>query len=115
MWICFALPVAKAQTEPDTTLYRIETRDGNEYLGKIVSQDQRMVIFKTQQLGEITIQKIDIKSMIPVRPDRMIDGRFLFDNPQSTRYLWQPNGYGLKRVKPIIKTSGFSSTRRVFA
>ena len=86
-----------AQVESDTSLYRVETRDGNEYIGKIVSQDQRILVLNTPQLGAITIQKIDIKSMVQVRPDRVLDGRFLFNNPQSTRYLWQPNGYGLKR------------------
>lgn len=96
LWAGLALP-ANAQTEPDSALYRIETRDGNEYIGRIVSQDQRMIVLNTQQLGTITIQKIDIKSMIAVQPDRIQDGRFFFDNPQSTRYLWQPNGYGLKK------------------
>ena len=30
---------------PDTTLYRIETLDGNEYVGKIISRDSVRIYF----------------------------------------------------------------------
>lgn len=86
-----------AQELPDTTQYRIETRDGNEYIGQIVFQDQTSLKLKTEKLGEITIQKIDIKSMVALLKGRSKDGKYWLDNPQSTRYFWQPNGYGLKK------------------
>lgn len=86
--------ICSAQT--DTTLYRIETRDGNEYIGRIVFQDQTAIRLQTDKLGEITLQKVDIRSMVAIRQQPK-DGRYWFDNPQATRYFWQPNGYGLKK------------------
>lgn len=95
LWSLIKPSVLKAQQ--DTILYRIETTDGNEYIGRIVTQDDEKVILKTERLGEITLRKIDIKKMEQVIVGQLKGGEYWFDNPQSTRYFWQPNGYGLKR------------------
>ena len=87
----------KSYSQTDTTLYKIETMDDNEYMGTIVEQDQTKVVLKTKQLGLITIQKIDIKEMIVVQPEKIVSGKYWFDNPQASRYFWQPTGYGLKK------------------
>ncbi|MFN3841045.1 MAG: hypothetical protein ACK4RF_10105 [Cyclobacteriaceae bacterium] len=91
----FVVSTGLAQNQ-DTTRYRIETRDGNEYIGQIVQQDQTVIRLKTEKLGEITLRKADIKSMVAIQ-QRPKDGRYWFENPQSTRYFWQPNGYGLRK------------------
>jgi len=83
--------------QQDTTLYRIETMDGNEYIGRILTQDAEKIVLKTDRLGEITLRKIDIKKMEPVKISQMKSGEYWFENPQSTRYFWQPNAYGLKK------------------
>ncbi|QOI97030.1 MAG: hypothetical protein HRU69_05775 [Flammeovirgaceae bacterium] len=90
------LPSGFAQSQ-DTTPYRIETKDGNEFIGRIIQQDQTTIRLQTEKLGEITIQKADIKSMVAIQTKQGKDGRYWFDNPQATRYFWQPNGYGLKK------------------
>lgn len=86
-----------AQGQRDSLLYRVETRDGNAYLGAIVEKDENVVRLRTAELGVIVIQKSNIKSIVPVLSDRLRGGRILSDNHQATRYLWQPNGYGLKQ------------------
>lgn len=87
-----------AQTGTDsTTTYRLETTDGNEYLGNILEQDTEKVRFKTQKLGTLTIARTDIKSLTAVSPGRIKNGNYWFDNPQATRYLFSPNGYGLQK------------------
>ncbi len=78
-------------------LVSIETVDGNEFLGEIIKEDSRSIVLKTRKLGEITISKSDIKSRKEVEVQQIVDGRFWFPNPQSTRYFWSPNGYGLKK------------------
>ncbi|HMP99030.1 MAG TPA: hypothetical protein PKC24_04560 [Cyclobacteriaceae bacterium] len=85
-----------AQTN-DSTLYRVETKDGNEYVGYIVWQDADEIRLQTERLGTISIKKIDIRQMRPASTKQIKSGELWFENPQSTRYLWQPNGYGLKR------------------
>jgi len=81
----------------DSSLVQIETLDGNEFLGTIVKEDALIIVLKTANLGEITIQKKDIKSRIQVLPRQIKEGKLWFANPQSTRYFWAPNGYGLKK------------------
>lgn len=88
--------LVKAQTS-DSTLIRIETTDGNEFIGNIVSEEVDQIIIETKKLGRITIKKADIKSQTEVKASQLKDGKLWFDNPQSTRYFWAPNAYGLKK------------------
>ena len=89
--------ISRAQVSQDTTLLRVETIDGNEYIGKIISIDAQNVVLNTDLLGIITLRKSTIKSMTPVYGSQIKEGVLWFENPQSTRYFWQPNGYGLKK------------------
>jgi len=92
--LCF---VSFSQTQSDTTIVSIETTDGNEFLGQVVSEDDAKIVLKTEKLGTITINKIDIKSREKVAVQQIKDGKLWFANPQSTRYFWSPNGYGLRK------------------
>jgi hypothetical protein len=95
--VAFVTDKCVAQTQRDTTkLYRIETKDGNEYVGKIVSEDSQSVRFKTENLGELTIRFDVITKITEVNPSQLKQGELWLDNPQATRYFWSPNGYGLK-------------------
>jgi hypothetical protein len=86
-----------AQTVPDTTtIYRVETTDGNEYLGKMVAEEAGIIQFKTEKLGTIRILRQDIKVITAVNLKNLKNGIYWFENPQSTRYLFAPNGYGLR-------------------
>ncbi len=87
----------KAQAIQDTAIVQIETNDGNEFMGEIVSEDALKIVLKTEKLGEITISKNDIKSQIKVNAQQIKGGKFWFDNPQATRYFWASNAYGLKK------------------
>lgn len=87
----------QAQTNSDTILVNIETTDGNQFLGQIESEDEVKIVLKTEKLGNITINKIDIKKRENVAVQQIKDGKYWFPNPQSTRYFWSPNGYGLKK------------------
>jgi len=93
----FLSVISSSQVTQDTTLLRLETIDGNEYIGKIISIDAENIVLSTDQLGVITLRKSTIKSMTPVFGSQIKDGLLWFENPQSTRYFWQPNGYGLRK------------------
>jgi hypothetical protein len=77
-------------------LINIETIDGNEFMGQIVREDSLKIILKTEKLGEISIFKTDIKRLKIVEIQQIKNGKYWFPNPQSTRYFWSPNAYGLK-------------------
>jgi hypothetical protein len=85
-------------TEPDTSaIYQVETSDGNQYIGTIVERDWDKVILKTEKLGELRLNMKDIIKITPVKYEKFIKGKYWFKNPQSTRYFWSPNGYGLEQ------------------
>lgn len=86
-----------AQNETDTSLVRIETRDGNEYTGRITGEDSEKIILLTQILGEISIPKSEIRTRTKIQSTQVKEGQIWFSNPQASRYFWAPNGYGLKK------------------
>jgi hypothetical protein len=75
----------------------IETRDGNEFTGVILSEDQGVVVLRTSVYGDIKIPGDHIKSRTQLQPQSFVDGEYWFSNPHSTRYFFGPNGYGLEK------------------
>jgi len=89
--------LASAQITDGRQKHLIKTRDGNEFIGTILSEDDQKIIFMTEKLGEITISKNDILRMEIIRSAQIVDGILWADNPQATRYFFAPNGHGLKQ------------------
>ena len=88
----------QAQDLQDTTkMYNVETFDGNEFVGRIISRTPDKITLLTEDFGEINIPLRNIKRIQEVSRSRMIQGKYWFENPQATRYFWAPNGYGLKK------------------
>jgi hypothetical protein len=87
----------QAQLPSDSEMVKIETRDGNEFIGSITSEDSEKIILATESLGEIVILKKNIKSQQLILPGNMRNGKLWFANPQSSRYFWAPNAYGLQK------------------
>ena len=81
----------------DSTIYSIETNDGNEYIGRIISRDEEKITLLTDKLGEIKIYTKYITSIKEVSEESIKEGSYWFENPQAARYFWAPNGYGLKK------------------
>lgn len=82
----------------DTTLLlTVETSDGNIFVGNIRRIEADHLILNTEKFGELRISKKDIQKIGTVSKSQVVGGEFWHDNPQSTRYLFGPNGYGLKK------------------
>lgn len=86
-----------AIAQNDKSLMKIEVKDGNVFIGYIIIEDSTKIVLETESLGEITIQKSSVVNMEVVDSSKMIEGELWDDNPQATRYLWTPNGYGLHK------------------
>ena len=86
------------QNLPDSTrTVRVETIDGNEFVGFVVTEDSSALVIKTETLGEINIPKNIIKSRTELNEIKKVGSEFWLPNPQSSRYFWAPNGYGLEK------------------
>ncbi len=86
-----------AQEQDSTKMFRIETSDGNEYVGRVVEQKQGQIKIATEKIGLITLRFADVVKIEEVKVSQLKDNVYWFENPQSTRYLWSPNGFGLKK------------------
>lgn len=89
--------ITNAQEVKDSIKVQIETIDGNEYIGYILSKTNESVEIKTDKIGVITIPQSEIKTISEINTKKAKDGTYWLDNPQATRYFWAPNGYNLKR------------------
>lgn len=88
--------VSSGQTGRDSLIYRIETTDGNEYFGKIISEDSEKIVIQTENIGQITLLTANIKKRTLLKSSEQRNGEYWPENQQSSRYFWSPNGYGLK-------------------
>ncbi len=95
----------KPATKADT-LYRIETNDGNVFIGEIVEMNKEKVVLRSDALGTITLhQKFIVKIEQAVNVD-VREGDVWYRNLQSTRYFFAPNGYGLKEGESYYQNIG---------
>ncbi|MFW6290211.1 MAG: hypothetical protein ACOC0R_04510 [Mariniphaga sp.] len=86
----FTFLFAYTQTESDSITVLIKTKDGNRFTGKVVSEDSEILVLSTESLGEISIHKKEITTRKLIPGSQVKDGKWLFSNPQSSRYFWAP-------------------------
>jgi len=86
-----------AQDQTDTLSYYIQTTDGNTYRGQILARDSLSILFNLERFGEHSFLKTEIKKLEPLDKEKVVDDEYWMDNPQSTRYFFSPNAYGLKK------------------
>ncbi|MCC5941257.1 MAG: hypothetical protein JJU37_06910 [Balneolaceae bacterium] len=80
-------------------LYRIETTDGNVFIGQIISEDDNEIVIRTESIGTVTIHRNNIRSITLIDQSRIRDGVYWYSNPQATRYFFAPNAIGLEKRK----------------
>tara|TARA_B110000503_G_C7146006_1_gene412981 strand:+ start:194 stop:1063 length:870 start_codon:yes stop_codon:yes gene_type:complete len=90
---------AKDTTEVDTTIiYKIIKTDGDELIGKILSQDEREVYFLTKDNRKIYVPQYVIKEIIALSSsDFNNNGSYVGEDPFSTRYFISTNGLPIKK------------------
>jgi hypothetical protein len=87
-----------SQNDRDTSsIWRIETTDGNEFFGTILLQDINAIRLKTQMLGVLTIPVSFISSSTIVDKEAIKQGEVWMKNLQAARYFYSPNGFGLEK------------------
>ena len=89
-----------AQTDnpqQDSAIYLgIETTDGTFVIGEFVKEDDEY-IWIDGSFGETKIKKTSIVSKQVIDKSRFKDGKYWFENPNATRNLYGPTGYGLNK------------------
>lgn len=85
-----------SQTLADTNTYFLETHHANTYFGNILGIEDSKIIFNSYEIGEFKIDTTKIKELYAVDIQKQKNGKFWLRNPQSSRYFFSPNGYGLQ-------------------
>lgn len=87
---------AHAQESVGETI-RITTTDGNVLMGVIVQENDTQITIQVEGIGEVTVQRVNIRNIQVIRPDQIRNGEYWFDNPHGTRYIFAPNAIGLRK------------------
>ncbi|MCK5692939.1 MAG: hypothetical protein KAI08_08820 [Bacteroidales bacterium] len=80
-----------------TTLWLIETVDGNSFMGTLVEEDTTRIILLTEIYSRIQIPRTKIKKIKVLEPSELVEGELWYANPHSTRSFFGPTGYGLRK------------------
>jgi hypothetical protein len=85
--------------QKDSTLKVIQLTNGNEYIGTIISDDGREMLFESTTVGKIYIKKTDVKSISNYNEDDfvVINNEKVKSNPFSTRYSFTTNALPIKK------------------
>ena len=96
----FLLPIINSYSQgltDSTSLWEVETADGNSFIGTIMDEDSSRLILLTDIYGSIQIPSTQIKTKKVLKQSNLIGGELWFDNPHATRYFFMTNGYGLRK------------------
>jgi len=97
LFLLILVPVYSQELTDSSSMWMMETTDGNEFTGTIISRDSAEIIFLTSIYGELRVAIANIKKLRRVESRRLVDGEYWFGNPHATRYFFGPNVYGLRK------------------
>lgn len=78
-------------------MYVVETIDGTTLNGTVISENDSVLILNTKAIGQVTLQKQNLKSIKLIGTDDYVDGVYWFENPNATRYIVGPSAFNLKK------------------
>jgi len=89
---------AQQETKDSAQVYQIIKNDNSSYVGIILSDDGREVLIQTENLGNIYIQKSEIKSIKKFDQNtEIMHGEATISNSFSTRYSFTTNALPIKK------------------
>jgi len=91
-----AVLIGQTQLEVGNQI-KVKTKDGNLYQGELIEKNDDNLIINTEELGTITLAKSQINKLIPLYPSGDNKKGYLYDNPNATRNIFAPTGYGLRK------------------
>lgn len=75
----------------------IETHDGSVIIGRFMGHTDDGIRILTESASETVVANKQINWMKVVDEGRYKDGEYWFENPNSTRYLFSPSAFNLKK------------------
>ncbi len=82
------------QTPKDTSsIWRVEMKDGNVFIGKILTENSKAISLKTEYLGTLALRKKDIEFREKHDERKMLDGKVWRENKVYGKYILSPTGF----------------------
>lgn len=90
---------AVASAQPTESMRVIKLNNGNEYIGRILSDDGREMLIETNSVGKIYVQKSEIKSITAYDEEdfTVLNSEKVKSTPFSTRYTFTTNALPIKK------------------
>jgi hypothetical protein len=85
------------ETADSLKIWLIDTRDGNSFIGNILTEDNNQIVLQTDAYGKIIIPKTQVKKRKELFQEDLVEGEYWFENPHVTRYYFMTSGYGLDK------------------
>jgi len=84
----------KAQLTKDTSsVWRVEMKDGNVFIGKILHKNSKAISLETEYLGVLALKKKDIDYYEKNDEKKMVNGKVWRDNSVYGKYILTPTGF----------------------
>lgn len=90
------LHTSAQELSDSTTLWLVDTKDGNSFTGTLVAEDSREIILFTKTYGQVRIPVSLVKLKRELKHHNLVRGDYWFSNPHATRYYFMTNAYGLR-------------------
>ncbi|WP_194775321.1 hypothetical protein [Pararhodonellum marinum] len=95
--LLYSQPIWAQEESRVEQVFRVTTLDGNEFIGKIIHEDDESLTLRIGDFTKAIIQKHSIESIVLLTYRSLVDGVPWFDNFQATRYFFSPNGFALDK------------------
>jgi hypothetical protein len=87
---------------PEQKISIIEKNDGAQFIGIILSDDNREVLIRTKTIGDVYIPKHEIASIEDYDPAQFKKGLFVGEDLFATRYIFTTNGLPIKKGESYV-------------
>ena len=84
-----------AQDQPQNV--EVKMKDGSTVIGELIEDTSEKLVVKSSTMGEMVILKSNILEYRKLRSVKTVGGEYWHENPNPTRNLYGPTGYGLRK------------------
>ena len=89
--------ISNGNTQNEGQQVEITMKDGSTIVATIIKEKPKEWIVKNETIGEIIIKKSNVLSSRILRQTNKVEGVYWHENPNTTRNLYGPTGYGLRK------------------
>lgn len=96
-FIFLFLFASQLSAQDDIIIIEAEMHDGTTILGTLIEDNETHLILNSKAIGRISIDKMNIRLYKRVKENLIAKENGWVENPNATRNIFSPTGYGLKK------------------